>query len=165
MKPTRQRGIRTESKHINQYLVRRKQALSNTILIRRRQIDIKILRHLRHASDDTIHPIQNLARRLHVAVLLQVIHQALHATKYGRALPHRTAEDTAEGRGARVRQDVLQENVRFEQEQPAPLDAGGVVHLRVVRLALAAFLDGHATFEHAFLAAPVQGGAVHAAGA
>lgn len=97
-------------------------------------------------------------------MLLQVIHQALHATEYGRALPRRTAEDTAEGRGARVRQDVFQENVRFEQEQPAPLDAGGVVYLRVVRLAFAAFLDGHATFEHAFLAAPVQRGAVHAAG-
>jgi hypothetical protein len=40
-----------------------------------------------------------------------------------------------------------------------------LLHLRVVRLALAAFLDGHATFEHAFLAAPVQNGAVHAAGA
>lgn len=96
-------------------------------------------------------------------MLLQVIHQTLHPAKYGRALPHRAAEDTAESRGARVGKDVFEEDVRFEQEQPPPLDAGCVVDLGVVRLALRAWLDGHAAFEHAFLAAPEQRGAVHAA--
>ena len=49
-------------------------------------------------------------------MLLQVIHQTLHPTKYGRAPAHRAAEDAPEGRGARVGQDVFQEDVRLEQE-------------------------------------------------